>query len=66
MPRFIGYIENLIDVIGFHAENVQNLRDALEAAIDYYLATLKEMANSTQTIQVFNLSNLAYADLFSA
>jgi predicted HicB family RNase H-like nuclease len=35
---FVGHIAGIADVIGFHADNVQDLRDAFGAAVDEYLA----------------------------
>jgi predicted HicB family RNase H-like nuclease len=38
---FIGHIAGIADVIGFHADNVQDLRDAFDAAVDDYLALIQ-------------------------
>jgi predicted HicB family RNase H-like nuclease len=36
---FVGHISGIADVIGFHADNVQDLRDAFGGgAVDEYLA----------------------------
>jgi predicted HicB family RNase H-like nuclease len=35
---FVGRIAAITDVIGFHADNVQDMRDAFDAAVDDYLA----------------------------
>jgi predicted HicB family RNase H-like nuclease len=36
---FIGHIAGIVDVIGFHADNVTDLRHAFEGAVNDYLAT---------------------------
>ena len=38
---FIDHIAGIADVIGFNADNVQDLRDAFGAAVDDYLAIAK-------------------------
>ena len=49
---FIGHIAGIADVIGFHADNVQDLRDAFGAAVDDYLATCEKLAISAQTLEL--------------
>jgi predicted HicB family RNase H-like nuclease len=49
---FIGHIAGIADVIGFHAENVQDLRDAFGSAVDDYLKTCEKLAISAQTIEL--------------
>ena len=49
---FIGHIAGITDVIGFHADNVQDLRDAFGAAVDDYLATCEKLAIPTQTLEL--------------
>jgi predicted HicB family RNase H-like nuclease len=39
-------------VIGFHADNVQDLRDAFGAAVDDYLATCEKLAIPAQTLEL--------------
>lgn len=38
---FIGHIAGIADVIGFHSDNVQDLRDAFGAAVDDYVALIQ-------------------------
>ena len=47
---FIGHIAGISDVIGFHADNVQDLRDAFGVAVDDYLATCEKLAILAQTL----------------
>jgi predicted HicB family RNase H-like nuclease len=49
---FIGHIAGIADVIGFHADNVQDLRDAFGAAVDDYLATCEKLAIPAQTLEL--------------
>jgi predicted HicB family RNase H-like nuclease len=49
---FVGHIAGIADVIGFHADNVQDLRDAFGAAVDDYLATCEKLAISAQTLEL--------------
>jgi predicted HicB family RNase H-like nuclease len=49
---FIGHIAGITDVIGFHADNVQDLRDAFGAAVDDYLVTCEKLAITAQTIEL--------------
>ena len=39
---FIGRVAGIRDVIGFHADNVADLRKAFEEAVDDYIAYCKE------------------------
>jgi predicted HicB family RNase H-like nuclease len=48
---FVGHISGITDVIGFHADNVQDLRDAFGAAVDDYLATCEKLATA-QTLEL--------------
>jgi predicted HicB family RNase H-like nuclease len=36
---FVGHLLGIVDVIGFHADNVADLRAAFEDAVDDYLET---------------------------
>jgi len=47
---FIGHIAGIKDVIGFHAETVQDLRAAFEEAVDDYLATCAELDRAPQNL----------------
>jgi predicted HicB family RNase H-like nuclease len=49
---FIGHIAGIADVIGFHADNVQDLRDAFAVAVDDYLATCEKLAIPAQTLEL--------------
>jgi predicted HicB family RNase H-like nuclease len=39
-------------VTGFHADNVQDLRDALGAAVDDYLAVCEKLVVPAQTLEL--------------
>lgn len=45
---FIGHIAGIIDVIGFHADNVKDLRDAFAEAVEDYLATCAKVGRPAQ------------------
>jgi predicted HicB family RNase H-like nuclease len=45
---FIGHIAGIKDVIGFHAESVNELRAAFEEAADDYLATCAKVGRAPQ------------------
>ena len=45
---FIGHIAGIKDVIGFHAESVNELRVAFEEAVDDYLATCAKVGRAPQ------------------
>jgi predicted HicB family RNase H-like nuclease len=45
---FIGHIAGIQDVIGFHAESVQELRKAFQEAVDDYLATCEKLGRPPQ------------------
>jgi predicted HicB family RNase H-like nuclease len=45
---FIGHIAGIKDVIGFHAESVNELRVAFEEAVDDYLATCAKAGRAPQ------------------
>ena len=49
---FIGHIAGVADVIGFHADNEQDLRDAFAVAVDDYLATFEKLAIPAQTLEL--------------
>ena len=44
----IGHIAGIADVVGFHADNVTELRQAFEAAVDDYLATCEKLGRPAQ------------------
>ena len=44
----IGHIAGIVDVIGFHADNVPELRTAFETAVDDYLATCAKLGRAAQ------------------
>lgn len=43
---FVGHIDGIRDVIGFHGESVAELRAAFEEAVDDYLATCKKLGQA--------------------
>ena len=45
---FIGHIAGIKDVIGFHAESVNELRVAFKEAVDDYLATCAKAGRAPQ------------------
>lgn len=45
---FIGHIAGITDVIGFHADNVADLRLAFESAVTDYLDTCKKLGRNPQ------------------
>ena len=45
---FIGHIAGIADVIGFHADNVADLRLAFESAVDDYLTTCEKLGRPAQ------------------
>jgi predicted HicB family RNase H-like nuclease len=45
---FIGHIAGIKDVIGFHAESVNELRVAFEEGVDDYLATCEKVGRAPQ------------------
>ena len=45
---FIGHIAGIKDVIGFHAESVNELRMAFEEAVDDYLTTCAKAGRAPQ------------------
>lgn len=45
---FIGYIAGINDVVGFHGESVEELRDAFEESVDDYLETCEKLNRSPQ------------------
>ena len=49
---FIGHIAGIADVIGFHADNVQDLRDAFGVAVNDYLATCEKLVIPAQMLEL--------------
>lgn len=49
---FIGHIAGVADVIGFHADNVQDLRTAFGVAVDDYLTTCEKLITPAQAIEL--------------
>jgi predicted HicB family RNase H-like nuclease len=45
---FIGHIAGIKDVVGFHAESVNELRSAFKEAVDDYLATCEKAGRAPQ------------------
>lgn len=49
---FISHIAGIADVIGFQADNVQDLSDAFGVAVDDYLATCEKLAIPVQILEL--------------
>ena len=45
---FIGHIAGITDVVGFHADNVADMRRGFEEAVDDYLATCAKLGRNPQ------------------
>ena len=45
---FIGHIAGIRDIVGFHGESVQELRDAFEEAVTDYLETCAKLGRTPQ------------------
>lgn len=45
---FIGHIAGIVDVVGFHADNVQDLRAAFAEAVEDYLETCAKVGRPAQ------------------
>lgn len=45
---FVGRIAGINDVIGFHADNVEELKAAFHEAVDDYLETCAKLGNNPQ------------------
>jgi len=45
---FIGHIAGIVDVVGFHADNVPEPRAAFEEAVEDYLATCAKLGRAAQ------------------
>ncbi len=45
---FVGHIAGITDVVGFHADNVTELRHAFETAVTDYLAACKKLERHPQ------------------
>jgi predicted HicB family RNase H-like nuclease len=48
LPASLATLLGITDVIGFHADNVQDLRNAFGAAVDDYLATCEKLNRPAQ------------------
>lgn len=48
---FIGHIAGITDVIGFHADNVQDLRYAFGAAVDDFLTLCEKLVIRTKAVE---------------
>ena len=49
---FVGHLLGIADVIGFHADNVADLRAAFEDAVEDYLETCAALGRKRKTIVV--------------
>jgi len=45
---FVGHVAGINDVVGFHGENVQELRTAFKEAVDDYLEACKKVGKQPQ------------------
>ena len=45
---FIGHIAGIVDVVGFHADNVQELRAAFAEAVEDYLEACAKLGRPAQ------------------
>ena len=45
---FVGHLVNIDDIVGFHGDTDEELRDAFENMVELYIETLAEPENSTQ------------------
>ena len=45
---FVGHIAGINDVVGFHGESVEELRDAFEESVDDYLETCEKLNRPPQ------------------
>lgn len=45
---FVGHIAGINDVVGFHADNVEDLKAAFREAVEDYLATCKKAGKAPE------------------
>lgn len=45
---FVGHLAGINDVVGFHADNVADLKTAFHEAVDDYLATCEKIGKSPE------------------
>ncbi|BCG27340.1 type II toxin-antitoxin system HicB family antitoxin [Pseudomonas tohonis] len=45
---FVGHVAGIRDVVGFHGESVQELREAFREAVEDYLATCAKLGREPQ------------------
>lgn len=45
---FVGHLAGINDIVGFHAETVQDLRTAFEEAVEDYLATCARIGKAPE------------------
>ena len=45
---FVGHLVNIDDIVGFHGDTDEELRDAFENMVELYIETLAEPESSTQ------------------
>ena len=62
---FTGRIAGIRDVVGFHADNVSDLKEAFHEAVDDYLATCAKAGKSPQKPYSGNLMLRVGADVHS-
>ena len=49
---FVGHIAGINDVVGFHGESVEELRDAFVESVDDYLETCEKLSTG-QTPEIY-------------
>lgn len=47
---FVGHIDGIRDIVGFHGSNVQELRSGFEEAVDDYLELCSSMGKSPDKV----------------
>ena len=52
---FVGHIAGILDVVGFHGDNVEELRLAFQEAVDDYLETCEKAGKKPQKSYSGNL-----------
>jgi len=63
---FVGHLLGITDVVGFHADNVAELRAAFEDAVDDYLETCAKIGKAPQVAASGKLMLRVTPDVHSA
>ncbi len=48
----VGHIAGINDIVGFHGESVEEIRQAFEEAVDFYLESCKKLYRHKPTAAV--------------